>query len=178
MGPAMVPSGNSVAPAPASCCIPQGNFESRFQELTTACTPGRDGGVVAVSWILHHDKWPLRPFRREHVLLQSDQQFEPHARGIAQRSRPARSPGICCDRFDARLIEGREDSPVIEKKLTSGSAGTKLKTRLGAGLDYLERLLSRSGVSEIRRAQYQAQIKHLRERPLKLNAAGTAKRSL
>lgn len=29
--------------------------ETRFQELTTICTPGRDGGTAAVSWVLHSD---------------------------------------------------------------------------------------------------------------------------
>jgi hypothetical protein len=28
---------------------------TQFQELATIATPGRDGGVAAVSWILHHD---------------------------------------------------------------------------------------------------------------------------
>lgn len=29
--------------------------ETHFQELTTIYTPGRDGGVAAATWILHHD---------------------------------------------------------------------------------------------------------------------------
>lgn len=29
--------------------------ETRFQELTTVCTPGRDGGTAAISWVLHSD---------------------------------------------------------------------------------------------------------------------------
>jgi hypothetical protein len=29
--------------------------ETHFQELTTTYTPGRDGGVAAATWILHHD---------------------------------------------------------------------------------------------------------------------------
>jgi hypothetical protein len=29
--------------------------EARFHELTTILTPDRDGGVAAVTWILHHD---------------------------------------------------------------------------------------------------------------------------
>ena len=29
--------------------------ETHFQELTTVCTPGRDGGTAAVSWVLHSD---------------------------------------------------------------------------------------------------------------------------
>jgi len=28
---------------------------SHFQELTTICTPGREGDVAAATWILHHD---------------------------------------------------------------------------------------------------------------------------
>jgi len=29
--------------------------ETQFQELSTICTPGRDGNVAAATWILHHD---------------------------------------------------------------------------------------------------------------------------
>jgi molecular chaperone HtpG len=29
--------------------------ETHFQELTTMLTPGRDGGIAAVTWVLHHD---------------------------------------------------------------------------------------------------------------------------
>lgn len=29
--------------------------ETAFQELTTICTPGRDGGTAAVTWVLHSD---------------------------------------------------------------------------------------------------------------------------
>lgn len=37
-------------------CVAMGKSgETHFQELTTICTPGRDGGVAAATWILHHD---------------------------------------------------------------------------------------------------------------------------
>ena len=37
-------------------CIAMGKSpETHFQELTTLYTPGRDGDVAAVTWILHHD---------------------------------------------------------------------------------------------------------------------------
>ena len=203
-----------------------GKFDTRFQELTTVCTPGRDGGVAAVSWILHHDYFGALPsnslvegwrFRcgdiqvGDNSLLQGhfpesrfngwcvaethilDPRILPngrrdhfeqntyyfdlinnltlHARDIAQRCRSSSIARNLLRSIDERLIKCRDNLRVIERGVISEDAATKLKTRLGVALDYLERLSSRSGITEVQRTQYQAQIKRLRQRLSKLNTA-------
>ena len=48
--------GRGIVYRPHRNCIAMGKSgETRFQELTTTYTPGRDGDIAAATWILHHD---------------------------------------------------------------------------------------------------------------------------
>lgn len=41
---------------PHRSCLPMGKSSSTtFRELVTTCVPGREGGIAAITWMLHHD---------------------------------------------------------------------------------------------------------------------------
>jgi hypothetical protein len=208
-------------------CMPMGKSgETRFQELTTIYTPGRDGQVAAATWILHHDYlgalpsnslvegWRFRcgdiqvgdnnllqtlfpesrfngwcvaethvldprilPNGRRDHFEQNTFYFDltnhlaPHAREIAQRCRTSSIARNLVRLIEERLIECQQNVRIIEKGVIADSTAAKLTTKLEGSLDHLQRLSSRAGITPGQSIQYQRQIKRLRQRVSRLNAA-------
>jgi hypothetical protein len=78
--------------------------------------------------------------------------------------------------IEERLAECQQNLRVIEKGVIAKAAASKLTLKLTGALDHLEKLSSRTGISQEQRLGYQVQIKRLRQRLLKLNVAHRGKK--
>ncbi len=95
----------------------------------------------------------------------------PHARDIAQRCRTSSIARNLVRLIEDRLTECQQNLRVIEKGVIAHAAALKLTAKLESTLDHLQRLSSRASVSADQQSRYQGQIKRLRQRVLRLDAA-------
>lgn len=93
----------------------------------------------------------------------------PHAREIALRCRTSSIARNLVRVIEERLVDCQQDLRVLEKGVISESATSKLAKKLEQTLDHLQKLSSRAGISTDQRSRYEAHIKRLRQRLLKLN---------
>jgi len=146
--------------------ILQGLFpESRF-----------NGWCVAETHVL--DPRILPNGRRDHF-EQNTYYFDlinhltPHAREVAQRCRTSSIARNLIRSIEERLRECQEKLRIIEKGVIDAHAASKLIKKLEATLDSLQKLSLRTGIGANRQAEYQAQIKRLRQKLLKMNTIGS-----
>jgi molecular chaperone HtpG len=95
----------------------------------------------------------------------------PHARDIAQRCRTSSIARNLARSIEESLTECQQNLRVIEKGIIAVATASKLTAKLKGTLDHLQQLSSRAGVRADRQLRYQRQIKRLRKRTLRLNAA-------
>ena len=103
--------------------------------------------------------------------------LSPHAREIAQRCRTSSIARNLIRSIEERLKECQEDLRIIEKGMIGDKAASKLQKRLQGDLDSLQKLSTRPGINTEQQSRYQAQIRRLRQKLLKLNA-GASKHSV
>ena len=94
----------------------------------------------------------------------------PHGRDIAQRCRTSSIARNLVRSIEERLNECQQNLRVIEKGVIGDTAASKLVSKLEGTLDLLQRLSSRTGISADQQVLYQARIKRLRQKALKLSA--------
>jgi molecular chaperone HtpG len=142
--------------------IVQGLFpESRF-----------NGWCVAETHVL--DPRILPNGRRDHF-EQNTYYFDlinhltPHAREVAQRCRTSSIARNLIRSIEERLTECQGKLRIIEKGVIEAHAASKLIKKLEATLDSLQKLSLRTGIDADRQTEYQAQIKRLRQKLLKMN---------
>lgn len=97
----------------------------------------------------------------------------PHAREIAQRCRTSSIARNLVRTIEDRLKECQENVRIIEKGMIGDNGAAKLVKRLEASLDSVQKLSARTAISADQQSRYQAQIKRLRQKVLKLNTMGS-----
>lgn len=95
----------------------------------------------------------------------------PHARDIAQRCRTSSIARNLVRSIEEGLTECQQNLRVIEKGMIADATAAKLTAKLKSVLDHLQRQACRSGMATDLQVRYQAQIRRLRQRMLRLNAA-------
>jgi hypothetical protein len=93
----------------------------------------------------------------------------PHAREIAQRCRTSSIARNLVRSIEERLKECQENVRIIEKGMIGENAASKLMKRVEGNLDALQKLSTRTGINTEQQTQYQAQIRRLRQKLLKVN---------
>jgi len=96
----------------------------------------------------------------------------PSAREIAQRCRTSSISRNLTRSIEERLRECQENLRIVDKGVIGDLAASKLIKKMESSLDSLQKLSTRTGISAEQQAQYQLQIRRLRQKLLKLSTLG------
>jgi hypothetical protein len=95
----------------------------------------------------------------------------PHGRDISQRCRTSSLTRNLVRSIEEGLTECQQNLRVIEKGMIADATSAKLTTKIKSVLDQLQRQACRSSIATDQQLRYQMQIKRLRQRTVRFNAA-------